>query len=94
LLILTGISNMFLRGVDVSWKFMVISSYGKLVLTKLFLFLVIIIVSLVHDVQARKRLATDEERRKFKIIALWSGRILLIVSLVMAYIGVVLSRGA
>jgi copper resistance protein D len=94
LLILTGISNMFLRGVDVSWKFMVISSYGKLVLTKLFLFLVIITVSLVHDVQARKRLATDEERRRFKIIALWSGRILLIVSLVMAYIGVVLSRGA
>jgi len=94
LVLLTGISNMWLRGVDVSWKFLVISRYGKLVLTKLVLFLVIITVSLIHDVQARKRLATDEERRKFKIIALWSGRILLIISLAMAYIGVVLSRGA
>jgi copper resistance protein D len=94
LLLLTGISNMYLREVDVSWKFMVISSYGKLVLTKLVLFVVIITVSLIHDVQARKRLATEEERKTFKIIALWSGRILLIVSLVMAYIGVVLSRGA
>jgi copper resistance protein D len=94
LLLLTGISNMYLRGVDVSWKFMVISSYGKLVLTKLVLFVAIITVSLIHDVQARKRLATEEERKTFKIIALWSGRILLIVSLVMAYIGIVLSRGA
>jgi copper resistance protein D len=94
LLLLTGISNMFLRGVDVTWKFLVVSRYGKLVLVKLALFLSMITVSLIHDVQARKRLATEEEKRKFKIIALWSGRILLIVSLVMAYIGVVLSRGA
>jgi putative copper export protein len=85
---------MFLRGVDVTWKFLVVSRYGKLVLVKLALFLSMITVSLIHDVQARKRLATEEEKRKFKIIALWSGRILLIVSLVMAYIGVVLSRGA
>jgi copper resistance protein D len=94
LLLVTGISNMFLRGVDVSWKFLFTSRYGKLVITKILLFLTILVVSLVHDVQARKRLSTDEERKRFKIIALWSGRILLIVSLVMAYIGVVLSRGA
>ena len=94
LLLVTGISNMFLRGVDVSWKFLFTGRYGKLVITKILLFLTILVVSLVHDVQARKRLSTDEERKRFKIIALWSGRILLIVSLVMAYIGVVLSRGA
>lgn len=94
LLLVTGISNMFLRGMDVSWKFLFTSRYGKLVITKVLLFLTILAVSLVHDVQARKRLSTDEERKRFKIIALWSGRILLIVSLVMAYIGVVLSRGA
>lgn len=93
LLLVTGISNMFLRGMDVSWKFLFTSRYGKLVITKFVLFLTILAVSLVHDVQARKRLSTDEERKRFKIIALWSGRILLIVSLVMAYIGVVLSRG-
>ena len=94
LLLVTGISNMFLRGVDVSWKFIFESRYGHLVITKLILFLSMLTVSLIHDVQARKRLATDEEKRKFKIIAQWSGRILLIISLVMAFIGVVLSRGA
>jgi putative copper export protein len=94
LLLLTGIANMYLRGIDVSWKFLVLSRYGKLVITKFILFLSILAVSLVHDVQARKRLLTDEEQKRFKVIAQWSGRILLIISLVMAYIGVVLSRGA
>ena len=94
LLLVTGISNMFLRGIDVSWNFLVVSRYGKLVITKFILFLSVLTVSLIHDVQARKRLTTDEEKKRFKIIALWSGRILLIISLVMAYIGVLLSRGA
>jgi putative copper export protein len=94
LLLVTGISNIFLRGVDVSWKFIFESRYGHLVIAKFILFLSMLTVSLVHDVQARKRLSTDEEKRKFKIIAQWSGRILLIISLAMAFIGVVLSRGA
>jgi putative copper export protein len=94
LLLVTGISNMFLRGIDVSWKFLYESRYGHLVITKFIFFLSILAVSLVHDVQAKKRLSTDEEKRKFKIIAQWSGRILLIISLVTAFIGVVLSRGA
>jgi len=94
LLLVTGISNAYLRGIDLSWKFLIISRYGKLMITKLILFSTILAVSLIHDVQARKRLLSEKENRKFKIIARWSGRILLIVSLVMAYIGVVLSRGA
>jgi len=93
LLLLTGILNIYLRGIDLSWKFLVISRYGKLVITKLFLFLLILGVSLFHDVQARKRLMSEEEKSRFKIIARWSGRILLIISLVMAFIGVLLSRG-
>ena len=94
LLLLTGVLNIYLRGIDLSWKFLVISRYGKLVLLKLFLFLCVVAVSLFHDVQARKRLLNEEEKRKFRAMAKWSGRILLIVSLAMAYIGVVLSRGA
>jgi putative copper export protein len=94
LLLVTGILNMYLRGIDVSWKFLVISRYGKLVITKIVLFLLILAVSLVHDVQARKRLLSEEEKMRFKVIARWSGRILLLISLTMAFIGVVLSRGA
>lgn len=93
LLLVTGIANIFLRGIDVSWKFFIVSRYGKLVLTKFLLFLSILAVSLWHDAQARRRLLSAEENRKFKIVARWSGRILLIVSLTMAFIGVVLSRG-
>ena len=93
LLLVTGIFNMYLRGIDLSWKFLVISRYGKLVITKLLLFILILAVSLVHDVQARKRLLTDDEKARFKLIARWSGRVLLIISLAMAFIGVVLSRG-
>ena len=94
LLLVTGLLNVYLRGIDLFWKFLVISRYGKLVLLKLFLFLCVVAVSLFHDVQARKRLFNEEEKRKFRSLAQWSGRILLIVSLAMAYIGVVLSRGA
>jgi copper resistance protein D len=94
LLLVTGILNMYFRGVDVSWKFLVISRYGKLVITKFILFLSILAVSFVHDVQARKKLLSAEEKARFKIIARWSGRILLLISLAMAFIGVVLSRGA
>ena len=93
LLLITGILNMYLRGIDLSWKFLVISRYGKLVITKLFLFLLIIAVSLLHDVQARKNLLSEKEKMRFKTIAKWSGRILLIISLAMAFIGVLLSRG-
>jgi len=84
---------MYLRGIDLSWKFLVISRYGKLVIAKLFLFLLMITLSLFHDVQARKRLLREEEKIKFRSIARWTGRILLIISLAMAFIGVVLSRG-
>jgi len=93
LLLITGILNMYLRGIDVSWRFLVMSRYGQLVITKLILFFSILAISLVHDIQARKRLLSEEGQRKFKIIARWSGRMLLLISLTMAYIGVVLSRG-
>ena len=94
LLLVTGILNIYLRGIDLSWKFLVVSRYGKLVILKLVLFLLMLTVSFVHDVQARKRLLSDEEKARFKVIARWSGRILLLISLAMAFIGVVLSRGA
>jgi putative copper export protein len=93
LLFVTGISNIFLRGIHVSLKFFIESRYGNLVIAKFVLFLSIIAISMWHDAHARKRLLSEEASRKFKTVARWSGRLLLIISLVMAYIGVVLSRG-
>jgi putative copper export protein len=93
LLLITGVCNMYLRGIDLSWKFLVISRYGQKVIVKLLLFICVLAVSGWHDVQARKRLMNEKEKARFKLIARWSGRILLLLSLAMAYIGVLLSRG-
>lgn len=35
----------------------------------------------------------ESDRKKIRIIATWSGRILALISLTMAYIGVIISRG-
>lgn len=93
LLLVTGVLNIYLRGIQLSLKFFAESRYGNLVIAKFILFLSILAVSLWHDAHARKRLLSEEANQKFKIVARWSGRILLLISLVMAYIGVVLSRG-
>ena len=93
LLFVTGILNIYLRGINVSFNFFVESRYGNLVIAKFVLFLSILAISIWHDAHARKRLVSEEANQKFKIVARWSGRLLLLISLAMAYIGVVLSRG-
>jgi putative copper export protein len=92
-LFITGLLNIYLRGINISAEFFLESRYGNLVITKFILFLLILLISLWHDSHARKRLLSEESNQKFKIVARWSGRMLLVISLAMAYIGVVLSRG-
>lgn len=93
LLLVTGLFNIVLRGISVTPEFFIESRYGNLVIVKFVLFLLIVAISLWHDVHARKRLVNEESNQKFKMVARWSGRMLLLISLTMAYIGVVLSRG-
>jgi putative copper export protein len=85
--------NIYLRGINISQKFFLESRYGNLVIVKFILFLLILAISLWHDGHARKRLLNEEANQKFKMVARWSGRMLLLISLAMAYIGVILSRG-
>jgi putative copper resistance protein D len=93
ILLLTGITNIYLRGIDVSANFFVASRYGNLVILKFILFLFILAISFWHDAHARKRLLSEEHNNKFKTVARWSGRLMLLISLTMAFVGVVLSRG-
>jgi putative copper export protein len=93
LLLVTGLLNIYLRGINISLQFFIESRYGNLVIVKFILFLLILAISLWHDAHARKRLLSEEANQKFKRVARWSGRMLLLISLAMAYIGVVLSRG-
>lgn len=91
--LLTGITNIYLRGIHVAANFFVASRYGNLVIVKFFLFLFIIAIGSWHDVHARKRLLSEENNNKFKSVARWSGRLMLLISLTMAFVGVILSRG-
>lgn len=96
ILLLTGILNMYFRGINFSWNFFTTSHYGRLVIVKVILFLIILLVSLIHDLYMGRKAVSEvkeSDRRKLKLIARWTGRILLLISLTMAYLGVVISRG-
>jgi putative copper resistance protein D len=96
ILLLTGILNMYFRGINFSWEFFTSGRYGKLVIVKVVLFLIILLVSIIHDLFVGRKAVNEvkeSDRRKLKLIARWTGRILLLISLTMAYLGVVISRG-
>ncbi len=95
-LVTTGFSNMYLRGMPLTLVFFTQSEYGTLVSYKLAIFLVILLVSGAHDfVLGRKALEEMQtsDNSKLKLMARWSGRINLLLSLVLMFLGVALSRG-
>ena len=71
-------------------------SYGMLVSYKLLIFTGILLVSGTHDFffgrKALEEMQTTDNS-KLKTLARWSGRINLLLALIMAFLGVVLSRG-
>ncbi|MBS1621132.1 MAG: DUF4149 domain-containing protein [Bacteroidetes bacterium] len=96
LLFITGITNMYFRGIHFTWNFFTGSNYGRLVITKVVLFIIILVISLIHDYFIGRKAVgemQESDRKKIRIIATWSGRILALISLTMAYIGVIISRG-
>ncbi len=92
----TGLLNMYLRGLPFTWEFVMQSDYGTLLRYKLLIFLGILLVSGTHDFFFGRK-ALDQLQNgntgSLKILARWSGRINLLLALVMAFLGVVLSRG-
>jgi len=94
ILLLTGLLNIYFRGIPFSFKFFTENHWGSLVSLKVVLFLSMIMISLFHDMfVGRKAVEQMGNNKQLKLIASWTGRILLLISLVMAYIGVLLSRG-
>lgn len=96
IMVITGVLSMHLRGVPLTLQALTENTYGILVTYKLFLFAGIVAVSGFHDLMMGKK--TIEEMQKntntnLKLIARWSGRIMLLLSLAMVYIGIILSRG-
>lgn len=96
ILVITGLLNMHLRGLPFTLEFFTKNNYGILVSYKAFLFMVILLISGLHDFFIGKKAIEEMELKKddkIKTIARWSGRINLFIALVMAFIGVALVRG-
>lgn len=95
-LLATGLLNMYLRGMPFTWTFFTESSYGILVSYKILLFTGILLVSGIHDFffgkKALEEMQTTDNSR-LRQLARVTGRINLLLSLAMAFIGVLLSRG-
>lgn len=96
LLVITGLLNLAFRGLPFTWAFFLDSEYGTLLQYKLTLFLIMLLISGLHDFFfGRKALEEMQQgdNRRLKMFARWSGRLNLLLSLAIAFIGVVLSRG-
>lgn len=92
----TGLLNLWARGVPLTVEFFSKSDYGRLVVWKIGLFALVLLVSGAHDLMFGKKALEDFERGddpRFRLVARWSGRLTLVLSLAMAFLGVVLSRG-
>ena len=95
-LLITGLLNIYLRSLPFTWVFFTQSNYGIVLSYKLLLFLGVLLVSGVHDFFIGRK-ALDEmqsgDNSQLRLVARWSGRISLLLSLVMAFLGLLLSRG-
>lgn len=91
---LTGLLAIYFRGISFSWHSFTESRYGALVSLKVILFVTMLMLSLFHDLLIDKKTVTQmPEDQTMKMIAKWTGTVLLIISLVMAYVGVMISGG-
>lgn len=95
-LFITGLLNLYFRGLPFTWDFFVESNYGKLVSIKLILFLLMLLISGIHDFYYGIK-SIDEmqhtNNNKFKLMARWTGVINLLLALTIAFFGIVISRG-
>ena len=90
---ITGLLSLYFKGASFSWLSFTESRYGALVSLKIILFVTMLMLSLFHDLLIDKKAVTQmPEDQTLKMIGKWTGTVLLIISLVMAYIGVVISR--
>ena len=96
LLFISGLSNMYFRGIPFTIEFFTTSSYGKLLTIKLFLFVMMLLVAGIHDFYIGMK-SIDEMKEskgtKFKLLARWTGMLNLLLALIIAFLGVVISRG-
>jgi len=93
IMFVTGLLNIYLRGISFSLDFFIKTRFGQLVELKIILFVLMLMISLMHDLIVGRKAIEQMENQNIKWIARWTGRILLFIALIMAYIGVIIARG-
>lgn len=94
LLLATGLLNLYFRGIDMDT--LLHSRYGQIFLIKLFIFTIMVGFVYWHERYILKRIGNEipeEEYRKYRKIASISGRITMILSLIMVWLGIMLAKG-
>jgi uncharacterized membrane protein len=100
ILLLTGLALLHLRGISHAqlgsadfWK----SNFGGTLAWKLFFYLLVVSFSVIHDIsaarQAKQTGLTTNARARARKIASWLGRITLLLSLIIVFLGIMLVRG-
>lgn len=95
-LIITGITNMFLKGIPFNLEFLIKNDYGKLLGLKLLFFFTMLLISGLHDFYVGTKTIEQIQQNKSKNtkqLARWTGRINLLLALTIAFLGVAFSRG-
>jgi len=91
---ITGLLSIHFRGISFSSQSFTETRYGALVTLKIILFVTMMMLSLFHDLLVDKKAGTQiPGDRNLKMIAKWTAPVLLVFSLVIAFIGVMISRG-
>lgn len=100
LLLITGILQLELRGLQWSMAYFTGSSFGKAAGLKLLVFAAIVIISLVHDyylgnraIEAWKNQPENPKTIKLRNLSRLFGRVSFILALLAAWLGVILVRG-
>ena len=96
ILIISGVLNIYFRGLPFTIEFFINTNYGKLLSLKLALFVVMLLVGGIHDFYFGMK-SIDEMQQssgsKFKLLARWTGMLNLLLALIIAFLGIAISRG-
>lgn len=92
--ILSGLGNFYFK--FHSWNIEIfLSSYGEWLIIKIFLFLIMIGINIYHEKKIGfylKSMLLDENYEKYRKVASITGRITLLLSLIIAFIGIYLKK--
>lgn len=100
LLLITGIYQLEIRGVEWNWQYFTGSFFGKVAGLKILVFTGIVLISIAHDyylgnlaIKAWKMQPEHSKTQKLRNISRMMGRIGFLLALLAVFLGVLLVRG-